>query len=117
MKALWVALAALVLGIAGGLGAVAYANGPTPTTYGGYQVVTQEATVTFSSTSAQVTATCPDASWSVTGGGYTTANLRTVVVDNQDVEDANGVSGWYVAAVNTLASGNLTAYAICTKLG
>lgn len=116
MRLLWVALAALVIGIAGAT--AVQANGPTPATYGGYQVVSKNVTGSFNGApNVDVTAKCPDASWSVSGGGFSGADTRTTIVASHDVEDASGVGGWYVGAINSVTSGSVTAFVICAKLG
>lgn len=108
-----------------GLSAAVYAEDGVSDTYGGYQVVTIEEIVTFSSGSAVGDAYCPDETWRVTGGGYFAASFRAVIIDNRDVDGApdNEPDSWHVTATSQAGGAlvpngtEMAVRVICTKLG
>lgn len=119
MKTFIAAAVALVAGIAIGVPAFALADSGTPETYGGYQVVTVTAATDIVNGSAIADAYCPDETWALTGGGFFVNNFNARVIDNRNVDPAEGASYWHVTATvgNSPSTGSVTAQAICTKLG
>lgn len=115
MKTFIVALVALAAGVGIGVPALALADSGSPETYGGYQVITVTASSNVANGSAVADAYCPDSTWALTGGGFFINNFSARVIDNRNIDPAEGASYWHVTAAST--TGTLTAHAICTKLG
>lgn len=121
MKTWIVAVAALILGVGVSIPALALADPGTTETYGGYQVVTVQASAPFSGSSAMTDAFCPDSSWAATGGGFYMEGAGAArVVDNRKLraDDGTGRDFWHVTVFGgTTGAGTLHVQVVCTKLG